>query len=738
MATLADPPAPPQTRANRLRAVVAQQVRVPDRRDTPQPPRPAAATRAGLLPWVPVLLSVGIAIWLTAPVQHAAIWVAVALTGTAGLALAWRAPHWADAGRLGWTAAEWLRHTGLATALIAAGLGLSGLRAHMTAAPVLEFRYYGPVEGRVVMVDRSGRDRMRLTLDQVVLRDMSPLRTPVKVRLSLMDQATDNLPAPGQRVMLTGHLGPPPGPASPYSFDFRLMAWFEQIGAVGYARTPVMTVTPPEGGIWAMHRVRMDLSRAMQDRIGGQAGAVAAALMTGDRSGIHEATNEVMRASNLYHIISISGLHMGMLAGFVYAAMRIPLAAAAGAGLRLRWPGHKIAALAALIAAAIYLWLSGGGVATERSFLMVAVMLSAILADRRAISLRTIAVSAVLILIYSPESVASPGFQMSFGATLALILMAGPWARFAQRLPPISRGPLMLLATSLVASFVTSPMAAAHFNRMAHYGLIANLLAVPVMGTLVMPAGVIAALLAPLGLAGPALWVMGVGTEWMLIVAEQVAALRGAVTGLPLPPFWVMPVMCFGGCLCVLSWRRGHMRRRGAALTGFATGLMLIAAGTIGWAMVQRPLLLIAPEGEAVGLMTPAGRAMSKPSGGAFVVGNWLTEDGDIATQEQSAARPAWRGDRRDRVADLPGGVWQVWHFTGKGADERALPECQPNRILVVAAPISPPPERPVCLLIHQGSLRKTGSLAINLGPDGAPVIVSAAETGARYPWAAR
>ncbi|MDO5705889.1 MAG: ComEC/Rec2 family competence protein, partial [Paracoccus sp. (in: a-proteobacteria)] len=592
MATaLADPPAPLQTRANRLRAALAQQVRVPERRPATHDPRPAATIRAGLLPWVPVLLSVGIAIWLTRPVQHPGLWALIALAGFGGAVAAWRAPHWAESGRIGWTAAEWMRNGGLALALIAGGLGLSGLRAHLTAAPVLEFRYYGPVEGRVVMVDRSGRDRMRLTLDQVVLRNMAPLRTPEKVRLSLMDQAAENLPAPGQRVMLTGHLGPPPGPASPYSFDFRLMAWFERIGAVGYARAPVMTVAPPEGGIWAMHRVRMDLSQAMQDGIGGQAGAVAAALMTGDRSGIHEATNEIMRASNLYHIISISGLHMGMLAGFVYAAMRIPLAAAAGAGLRTRWPGHKIAALAALIASAIYLWLSGGGVATERSFLMVAVMLVAILADRRAISLRTIAVSAILILIYSPESVASPGFQMSFGATLGLILMAGPWARLARRLPPVTRAPLMLLATSLVASIVTSPMAAAHFNRMAHYGLVANLLAVPVMGTLVMPAGVIAALLAPLGLAGPALWVMGVGTEWMLMVAGYVAGLRGAVTGLPLPPFWVMPVMCLGGCLSVLSWRRGQMRRRGLPVAGVAAGVVLVVAGTIGWTMVQRPLL---------------------------------------------------------------------------------------------------------------------------------------------------
>ena len=143
-----------------------------------------------------------------------------------------------------------------------------------------------------------------------------------------------------------------------------------------------------------MHRARMAISAQIQQRIGGQEGAVAAALMTGDRSGIFEATNKIMRASNLYHIISISGLHMGMLAGFVYAAMRYIVIGVQATGTGLALPAHKIAALLAMLAAAIYLWLSGGGVATERAFVMVAVMLGAILADRRAISLRTVALAA--------------------------------------------------------------------------------------------------------------------------------------------------------------------------------------------------------------------------------------------------------------------------------------------------------------------------------------------------------
>nr|WP_318272720.1 ComEC/Rec2 family competence protein [Paracoccus saliphilus] len=682
------------------------------------PARQAAAVRAGLFPWVPVCLSAGIALWFLRPaLLEPAEWTGLALLAAGSLALALGAPRWAARGAIPWRMADSLHLAALALCLIASGAALAGHRAARVAGPVLEWRYYGPVEGRVTEIDRSSRDRMRVTLDRVQLRDMAPDQTPLRVRLSLMEDI--DLPPLGQRVMLTGHLGPPPGPAAPGSFDFRLHAWFQGLGAVGYSRTPIMAVSPPEGGMWWMHRARMRISAAIQDRIGGQAGAVASALTTGDRSGISEATNEVMRASNLYHIISISGLHMGMLAGFVYAAVRLALVVLQGAGIGLAHPMHKIAAVVALAAAAAYLWLSGGGVATERAFIMVAVMLGAIIADRRAISLRTVALAATVILIYSPEALTSAGFQMSFAATIALILVYGPWSRIAPRLPFWLRPVAMLLVSSLVAMLATSPIAAAHFNRMAQYGMLANLLAVPVMGTLVMPAGVIGALLAPLGLEGPALWIMGLGTRWMLYVAEIVAGLDGAVTALPMPPQPVVPLMGFGAVLAILCWRPGVRFGRQAwpQAVGVGIGLLMLLASAGLWLTDRRPLLLIAPEGDAVGLMTPLGRAVSKPAGGAFVVSTWLQEDGDLADQETSATRTAWQGDRRDKAADLPHG-WQVWHLTGKGSGERAAAACKPDRIVVASEPV-PLSDPAACLVLDPKRLRTTGAVSVRMTLNG-------------------
>ena len=679
--------------------------------------RSPVVLRAGMLPWVPFWLALGIGGWLSLKQEPGlAFYMAIAALGGALMATVLSAPRWAERGRIGWDQADRLRLGGMALVLVAAGVLLIGARAHLVAAPVLEFRYYGPIEGRVLGIDRSSRDRMRLLLDQVVLRDMAPLRTPGKVQISLLEKG--ELPQPGQRVMLTGHLGPPGGPSEPGGFDFRRSAWFRGLGAIGYSRNPVMTVAPPKvGGVLSLHRLRMQMSQAMQDRIGGQSGAVAAALMTGDRSGIVESTNDVMRASNLYHIISISGLHMSMLAGFIYAGLRL-LSVPAQLVLPLSgWPMHKIAAGGAILASAAYLWLSGGGVATERSFIMVAIMLCAVLCDRRAISLRTVSVAAVCILIYAPEALVDAGFQMSFAATVGLILVATPWATASQRLHWLLRPLAMLAISSLVAGMVTSPIAAAHFGRMSHYGLLANMLVVPVMGAVVMPAGVIAALLAPVGLEGIALAVMGLGTDWMLMIAAWIASLGGAVTLIAAPPPMVLPLMGAGGMLLALSsLGRAHLVPLRARLR-LGLAVALLAGSAAVWGLASRPLLLISPEGDAVGLMTPEGRVPSKERG--YAVKNWLEADGDAADQQIAGQRPGWRGANRLRETDLrvAGQVLRIVHATGRAADPAKLP-CHQGVIVIASKALTGLTGD--CTVLDPPLLRQTGALSLIVGRQGA------------------
>ena len=670
-------------------------------------PGALARARTELVPWSPIALSCGIGAYFAWPGEPGPAVIAAAVA--AGLLGLWGALRGAEA----------LRFPAACLFLAALGLVLASHRAQSIAAPVLAYRYYGPVEGRIVEIDRSRADLLRLTLAEPRLDGLGPEQTPARVRISLHKPQDHLALSPGLRVALTANLSPPPAPAAPGAFDFRRFSWFDQLGAVGYTKTPVLALGPPEAGLGsAAERLRLRLSAAMQAAIPGQAGAVAAALMTGDRSGILEQTNAAMRAANLYHIVSISGLHMGLIAGFVFAAIRYGLALAGP--FALIWPTKKIAAGVALVAASLYLWISGAEVATQRAYLMTAVMLGAVLFDRRALSLGTVALAAFALLLWRPEVLTSAGFQMSFAATVALIVTYRHWPQLTRALPRWLTPVAGLAMTSLVAGFATGPIAAAQFHRMTEYGLLANMLAVPVVGAVVMPAGVIAAVLAPLGLAAPALWAMGLGTRWMLWVADLIAGLEGATVPVGAPPGWVLPVLALGAVGLIL----GRGAARGLALAA-------LGAAALGWQMATPPLLLIAPEGELVGLMTPAGRALSKP-GAAFIAESWLAADGDGATVEEAAARPGFSGEKAARSASLPGGR-TLWHLTGKSAPGRLAEACAPGALVVLAAR-APAGFAGPCDLWDQTRLAQTG--AVGITADGQMTAVSE-RTGARL-WAPR
>lgn len=651
-----------------------------------------AAARGSLLPWAPVFLSLGIGGYFALPAEPGpAVWAAAG----GGLGLA---------GLLGLRGHVLTRVPAIAIALVAAGLLLAVWRAQSVAAPVLTFRYYGPVEGRIIAIDRSFSDQPRITLDRLILSRVAPDRTPAQVRVALHGDAEEAALEPGLRVILTAHLSPPEGPVEPGGFDFQRLAWFSRLGGVGYTRTPVLTLEPADhsAGLFAF-RLRMKLSGAIQGAIPGQPGAFAAALMTGDRSAVAAATNDALRGSNLSHLISISGLHMGLLTGFVFGAVRYGLALVPPLALRL--DTRKLAAVVALCASAFYLMLAGPEVATRRSFIMVAVMLAAVLADRRAISLRSVAIAALVVLALEPESLVEPGFQMSFGATAALIVAFGPWAKLQPRIPKLLRPPAMMLLSSLAAGMATAPIAAAHFNRIAEYGLLANLLAVPLMGILVMPAGVIAAILAPLGLAAPALWVMGEATAAILVVADSVTGLRGAVQAVPAPPAAMLPLLALGGVAALIArplWLRGG-------------GAVAVAAALLLWTAAERPALLISGDGGLVGLMGDGGRVLSKPKGAGFVAQSWLEDDGDLAAQEAAFARGA---------APARKGAWHgifaghaLHHLTGKTAPDRAAALCAdaaPGTIVVLNGAWPEAAGRGGCEVFDLTRLGATGALAVD------------------------
>lgn len=517
-------------------------------------------------------------------------------------------------------------------------------------------------------------------------------------------------------MILTAHLGPPGGAVEPGGFDFRQHAWFLQLGAVGYPRTPMLLLAPAGDG-QHVFKARMWLSERMRAVLPGETGAFAAAVTTGDRSAMGQATLQDLRDTNLAHLLAISGLHMGLLAGFVFGALRLGL-------VMLPWTRHRaatkrVAALGALAAATGYLALSGGNVATERAYVMAAVALVAVVFDRRALSLRSVTLAALIVLVLRPEALIGPGFQMSFAATTALVATFEQVSRFnRQRERPLPRWSvpvLSLVVSSAIAGLATAPIGMAHFNTVAQYGLIANVVSVPVMGLVVVPAAVASALLMPLGLDWMALHVMGLGLDWILWVARSVAAWGGAVRLVVSPGPWVLPLIAFGGLmLCLL---RGPARLAGALPVIVAAGL---------WSVAERPPLLIADDGGLVGIMGPEGRALSRESGGGFVAGVWLENDGDRAGQEASARR--WAGPVQERIARHPFGPVEIVHLQGKCAAE-AFGRCSRNQIVVQS---DGDPVAGDCRLFHSEALKQTGSVAVWREDDGIRVVTDRERSGRR------
>lgn len=667
------------------------------------------AQRGHLFVWVPVCLAFGIGIYFSLPVEPAMgayASLAIACIILLGAAL--------------WMG-ERLRPLFLAALLVVAGVLIGGARAHMVADPVLGYRYYGPIEGRVIKIDRSGSDKMRLTLDRVVLENMPQMRTPAKVRISLHAKTAFITPELGMVVMTTGHLSPPQGAVEPGGFDFQRKAWFEGLGAIGYSRVPLLMLEQAEQGKVGLfiHRLRMKISAGVQDVIGGDAGAFAAAIMTGDRAGMRKDVLAQLRASNLAHLLAISGLHMGLLTAFVFAALRYGLALVPV--VNLRWPVKKIAAIVSLPVAAGYLLLSGGNIATERAFIMVAVMLLAVVFNRRALSLRAVALAAIIVLIRRPEALTGPGFQMSFAATTALVgvfaaLGNWHWAKVPKLLRPV----ITVLISSFIAGAATAPVAAAHFNQIAHYGLLANVLTVPLMGILVIPAAVMAALLYPLGLAWIALAFVRWGALWILGVARWVAGLEGSVSHVITPMGLVLPLIGLG-MLWLILWQ-GKLRFGGVAVV--AIGLFL-------WGQTSRPALLISQTGGLIGLMGGDGRVFNKKRGDGFSARSWLENDGDGAMKQADAfARIGLDGDKGDLHFDLAGHSFV--HLTGRSAATRTQDACKLGGWVITSAEYLPDPDQTPCRVFDKSSLAQTGAVAVYTSDQGLKFITATGVAGKR------
>jgi competence protein ComEC len=539
-----------------------------------------------------------------------------------------------------------------------AGFATATLKCSLIAHPVLlapawNVELAGFVEVReerersdriVVQVVRSAEPRLNQTLERVR----------VAVRKG-------TAPAVGSFVEFKARLSPPLEPLRPGGYEFGRDLYFQRIGASGFVLGRIRTLDPPiQGGAWLRYAAAIDgMREAIDQRIRavlpGDKGAIASALITGKRDAITTPVNESMYISSLAHVLSISGYHMAVVAGIVFFVLRALMALLPG--LADRHQIKKWAAAAALGAATFYLLLSGAEVATQRSYIMISIVLIGVMVDRPALTFRTLTAAALAVLLLAPEAVVHPSFQMSFAATLALV------AGYANGMPFLnpSRDSKLaarialwggreisgLLFASLLAGTATMPFAAYHFHRLAPYGTIANLLAMPVVSVWVMPMGILGVLAMPFGFDGFFWKMMGDGLDWMIAVALWVTSLPGAVGRMA--AFGSGTLLLGTAGLLLLCLLRSPLR---------LAGVLVLALATLCAIRTQQPDILVAPDGSAVAVRTATGRlAVVRTGNDTFTVKEWLAADADARGPKDPSLSEGMTCDSVGCIGRLPDGA---------------------------------------------------------------------------------
>ena len=510
-------------------------------------------------------------------------------------------------------------------ACFALGLAVAKLRTDAVAAPIAPAMERPTiVEGWVIDVDSPGGAGPRVVLAPVRVRGLAPEQTPTRLRATVRGEA----PAPGEAIRLFAILNPPPAPASPGAYDFGRNAFFQSLGGVAFSlgeTRPADLAAPPwrVRAAMAVNGVRFELGRRIVARLGERTGGIAAAMTTGQEAWLNPDDVDVMRDSGLAHILSISGLHMAVVGGFAFFLARLLIAAVPW--LALRVPGKKVAAAVGLLAVGTYLVISGAPPPAERAAITASIAFVAILLDRQAITMHALAVAAFVVLLLQPEAIVTPGFQMSFAATAALVALVEAWPRRPKEIS----APLPILIVqragawigaavlaSLVAGAATAPFAMQHFNRTAMYGLAANLATAPVSDFLIMPMLALGALLEPLGLGGPFLWLAGKGIRLMLAIGAWTAGLPGAVRTVASAPEFVLPISFLGVLFCCL-WR-GPLRWLGLPL----------AAAVMLWPRDPPPDLWIGDGGTQAAWIGAAGTTVMRAGVRQFAVDVWSRRRG--------------------------------------------------------------------------------------------------------------
>lgn len=615
--------------------------------------------------------------------------------------------------------------------LIALGFTAAQGRTWLVEAPVLHKRTYPvTIEGKVVSVDPMPKS-YRIVLEHIAVRQghiwQDDLPRRVRVRLKPNDAAE---PQEGDIVAVKAILQPLSPPVLPGAFDFQRYAFFQQLGATGYALGDLQLVQRHETGYF-FDRLRRYIRERIEDNVvNKEHAALITAFMVGESNGISAHTWDICRRSGIAHLIAISGSHFVLIAGLPFFLIRALLAAIPF--IALRWPIKKIAAACAIAISVFYMMLIGAPIPAQRAVMSVTVVMIAIMLDRDPFTLRLASFSALLILLIEPESLMGASFQLSFAAIVALIafyeMTREWWIRRFRDENIVRRYASYLIGcamTTVVASTATSVYALYNFARMPLLaGLAANIVAVPITSFVTFPVGLFAGLMMPLGLEKYPLWVMEKSIDVVMWTAEAVvdwpyAAWQGGAV-----PAWFLVPVTLGG-LWICFWR-GRMRAFGALPIMLAIAIL---------PLTPRPDVLVAENAGIFAVRDVEGKLwFSSGRKEKFVRNEWLQLQGGA---EEYGIWPE-NGTAGNGFLSCDGGACE-YKMNGQSVSFIRQPEALPNAcsksgIVFSALPLKGETCRYQSILRDKWDIWRQGAQAVYAEPEGLRIQTVLNTRGVR-PW---
>jgi competence protein ComEC len=679
--------------------------------------------------WLPVAAGAGVALYFSAD-REPSLWFNAILTLAFALA----------AGRARAHLGLYVLSTALAA--IFGGMVCAGWRTERLVSPILDRTRIATLEGYVEEVDlrRTGA-RFLLHLERA--EGLGP--RPYQVRLTMRKQPSFEA---GAYVRLKARLLPPSHAALPGGYDFALDAFFARIGAVGSVLGEVREIVPPAerpdffarlGA--AIDRLRNSLARRIAARIGGEEAAIAVAMVTGKRDLLSEEARTLVREAGIFHIITISGIQMTLVAGLLFTGMRSLLALLPP--LALAYPIRNWAAGFAMAGAVIYCMITGSRIGTERALFMTILMLGAVILGRPSITMRNLALAALCVILFEPEAVLGASFQLSFAAVAALIAVYE--ARLARRTAPAASAmwrpqrsslildPITVLSrigtamahaaiSTLAATGATASFMAYHFHELSPYVLIGNPLTLALIEFFAIPAALFGGMLFPLGFDGPIWTYLGLGISYVLVIARWIASTPGSTLSLGAFAPWSLVFLTLAVASMVI-WRSWLLK---------ATALPFALIGLVGTLSAGSADLIVSPGGEAVAIRGADGAlGVIGNRSNSFAAEQWLRADGDgrpAADLTGAAKSKTARCDRLGCSGTLRNGANIAVIYDTAAFFE----DCR--RAAIIVTPEIAPAYCGAKLVIDRKILKAAGAIAVTLTKDGFLLRTARSPTEDR-PW---